>query len=127
MTPDWLNDVVRAFGRQMGLPSFELNDRGAAALRFENGLSVRLEYAHEALVLSAGLPVPAEAPVLKRLLLAVHPDAARGRPMRAGYLARAGEALFAVRVDEREASVTELEAVFRQVWSAAEQLRRSVS
>lgn len=127
MTPDWLNDVVRAFGRQMGLARFELNERGAAALRFENGVSLRIEYAGEALVMLAGLPLASDARTLKRLLLAVHPDAVHPRPMRAGYLARAGEAFFAVRVGEREASVSELEAVFRQLWSAIEQLRRAVS
>ena len=47
--------------------------------------------------------------------------------MRAGYFARAGEAFLSVRIGEREASVSELEAAFRQVWSAAEQLRRAVS
>ena len=127
MTPEWLNDVVRAFGRQMGLPRFELNDRGAAALRFENGVSLRIEYANEALAVTAGVPFEPDARALKRLLLAVHPDAVRGRAMRAGWFARTGEAFLSCRIGERDASVTELEAVFRQVWSAAEQLRRAVS
>ena len=35
MTPDWLNNTVRAFGRQLGLKEFAMNERGAAGVRFE--------------------------------------------------------------------------------------------
>lgn len=126
MTPAWLNEIVRSFGRQMNLDGFLLNDRGAAGVRFENGLSFRLEYAQESLLMLAGVAVPPEAGVLKRVLTAVNPDARHQPMVRAGYLKRAGEAVFVVRLSEREVTVTTLEAVFRQLWQLADQLRRSV-
>ena len=36
--PNWIEAVVRDFGRGAGLADFALNARGAAAVRFENGL-----------------------------------------------------------------------------------------
>ena len=45
MTPAWLNDIVREFASGMGLKDFALNADGAAALRFENGVALRFEYA----------------------------------------------------------------------------------
>ena len=35
--PNWIEGVVRDFGRGAGIDDFALNDRGAAAFRFENG------------------------------------------------------------------------------------------
>lgn len=127
MTPDWLNDAVRAFGRQMGLQSFALNDRGAAGVRFENGLSLRLEYAQESLVMTMGVPTEPSDAALKRLLVAAHPSAQRGMRIRAAYLSRAGEAIYAIRLPERDVNVTALEAAFRELWRVVDALRRSVS
>lgn len=126
MTPDWLNETVRAFGRQMNIPNFELNARGAAGMRFENGIGFRLEYANEALMLMTAVEVPADAALFTRVLALVHPDARLQPAVRAGYLARTGEAIFVVRVGEREVSVTALEAVFRMLWRLAEQIGRAV-
>ena len=126
MTPTWLNEIVVGFGRQLGLERFELNDHGVAGLRVENGLSVRLEYAQESLLMMVGVAVPPSAATMTRLLALVHPDARRQPPMRACYLARTGEAVYAVRVPEREVTVTQLEAVFRSLWTVAEQFRRAV-
>ena len=126
MTPDWLNETVQAFGRQMGLKRFALNDRGAAGVRFENGFAFRLEYAHEALIVSMAMEAPSEAATLRRILTQSHPDAVRGGlPVRAAFLARTGEALFAQRLAEREVTVTALEAVFRRLWALADAVRRA--
>ncbi len=127
MTPDWLNDAVRAFGRQMGLSAFALNDRGAAGVRFENGLSFRLEYAQESLMVFMGVPTDPSDAVLKRLFVAVHPSAQRSARIRAAYLSRAGEAVYAIRLPERDVNVTSLETAFRELWRAADALRRTVS
>ena len=129
MTPDWLNDIVQAFGRQMGLREFRLRENGAAGVTFENGRSLRLEYANEALMLSMGLPVEPSGAAMKSLLTAVHPAAqqASAARVRAGYLKRTGEALLVVRLLERDVTVTVLEAAFRQLWSAADRLRRMAS
>ena len=127
MTPDWLNDNVQAFGRQMGLSAFRLAENGAAGVRFENGIALRFEYADAALMVSVGVPVEADEQTLKRLLTSAHPSAARQLRLRAAYLAKAGEALLAVRLAEREVTVTALEAVFRMLWSAADRLRRAAA
>lgn len=128
MTPDWLNDIVQAFGRQMGLREFRLHDNGAAGATFENGLSLRFEYANEMLMMSMGVQATPTDAVMKHLLLAAHPAAQQGAVrIRAGYLKRTGEALLTMRLQEREVTVTALETAFRQLWSAADRLRRTVS
>lgn len=124
MTPDWLNDTVQAFGRQMGLSSFRLAENGAGGVRFENDLTLRFEYADAALIVFAGVPVSADEATIKRLLMAAHPSSVRPIRLRTAYLAKAGEAIFAARLAEREVSVTALESVFRMLWSAADHLRR---
>ncbi len=124
MTPSWVNDTVRAFGRQMGLENFVLNDRGAAAVRFENGVSLKFEYAGEALVVSAGLSIPGGEAPLKALLAAAHPAARHQVKIRAAYLARSGEAVFASCIQERDVGVSTIEMVFRELWEAARHLGR---
>ena len=126
MTPTWLNETVQAFGRQMHLQRFALNDRGAAGIRFENGLSLRLEYAHEALIVLVGFAAAAEPQTLRRVLTGAHYAVRGDRPVRAAYLARTGEAVFTLRLAEREVSVTALEAAFRQLWATADNARRAV-
>lgn len=128
MTPDWLNDIVQAFGRQMGLQEFRLRDNGAAGVTFENGLSLRFEYANEMLMMSMGVSATPTDAMMKNLLLAAHPAAQQGPVrIRAGYLKRTGEALLTLRLQEREVTVTALETAFRQLWSAADRLRRTAS
>lgn len=128
MTPDWLNDIVQAFGRQMGLQEFRLRDNGAAGVTFENGLSLRFEYANEMLMMSMGVQTTPTDAMMKNLLLAAHPAAQQGSVrIRAGYLKRTGEALLTLRLQEREVTVTVLETAFRQLWSAADRLRRTAS
>lgn len=127
MTPAWLNDNVQAFGRQMGLSGFRLAENGAAGVRFENGLSLRFEYADGALMVSMGVSAEPDEETLKRLLTSAHPSASRPLRVRTAYLAKSGEALFVVRLAEREVTVTALEAVFRMLWSAADRLRRAAA
>ena len=129
MTPDWLNDIVQAFGRQMGLREFRLQANGAAGVTFENGLSLRLEYADEALMMSMGLPIESSDAAMKRLLTAVHPGALHpaAARVRAGYLKRTGEALLVIRLLERDVTVTALESAFRQLWAVADRTRRAAS
>ena len=128
MTPDWLNDIVQAFGRQMGLQEFRLRDNGAAGVTFENGLSLRFEYANEMLMMSMGVSATPTDAMMKNLLLAAHPAAQQGPVrIRAGDLKRTGEALLTLRLQEREVTVTALETAFRQLWSAVDRLRRTAS
>lgn len=128
MTPTWFNDVVTAFGRQMALTRFALNERGVAGVRFENGLTLRFEYADEALLVSMGVAAGDDPATLRHLLEAVHPAAQRGgMRLRAAYLAKRGEAVYAVRLAERGVTVAALGEVFQALWQAADRLRRSVS
>ena len=127
MTPDWLNDSVQAFGRQMGLREFRLRENGAAGATFENGRALRLEYADGALALSVGVPAEAADESMRRLLTLAHPSAQQGPRLRACRLKRTGEALLVLRLPEREVTVTALEAAFRLLWSAADRLGRAAS
>lgn len=125
MTPSWLNDNVQAFGRQMGLSEFCLAENGAAGVRFENGVTLRFEYADAALMVSVGVPASPDEATMKLLLQMSHPAYAQQQRLRAAYLAKSGEAILALRMFEREVTVTALEAVFRTLWSAADRLRRA--
>lgn len=125
--PVWLNEAVRAFGRQMGLSSFALNERGAAGVRFENGVSLRLEYVGGALVMYAGVALAPRADLLRRLLTGAHPSATAGLQVRAAYMERSGEGFYAVRLDERRVDVSALEAAFRVVWQLATGLGRAAA
>ena len=129
MTPEWLNDTVRAFGRQLGLGSFALNERGSAGVRFENGISLMLEHAAESLFVSVRVPVEPSGENLKALLSDAHPSARTGLPgqVRAAYSAKSGEAMYVVRLGERETSVPALEGAFRVLWALASRLGRAAA
>ena len=129
MTPEWLNDSVRAFGRQLGLGSLTLNERGSAGVRFENGVALMFEYAADSLFVSVRVKAEPTEENLKVLLGESHPSARTGlrQAVRAAYLEKAGEAMYVVRMGAREASVPALEGVFRALWTLAARFGRSVS
>lgn len=119
MTPQWLNDTVRAFGRQMGLKSLLLSERDAAGVRFENGFELRLEYASGALAILVTIPVSDDPELVKSVLQAAHPDARRAVKVRSGIFGKSGRAFFHTRLPERDVSVDVLERVFRELWAVA--------
>ena len=119
MTPTWLNDTVRAFGRQMGLKSFALNERDAAGVRFENGAELRLEYAGDALAMMITVPAADDFETVRRVLMAAHPEARRGVKVRSGLFGKSGRAFFHARLAERDVSVDVHERDFRELWTAA--------
>ena len=123
--PVWLNDIVRDFGRQMALKDFALNERGAAGLRFENGVNFRLEYAFSSLMVSTGLEVAVNEGTMKKLLMTAHPSTRSPVKIRAFRLGN--EARFAVRLPEREVSVTSLQGAFTGLWRITEDYRRSIA
>ena len=94
--PTWIDSAVSAFGQSAGLGSLSLGERGVAALSFRIDAS------------SAG-----------RLLGYAHPQARLGFRLRAGYLARAGRAVFAVRLADRDVTLPSLNAVFALLWRVA--------
>ena len=120
MAPDWLNAIVRDFGRAAGADTLALNDRGAAALNFETGATLRFEYTGSDLVVAVTVPRHADPAGLRRVLAFAHPRAGGpGLRIRAGYLAASGRALLAVRIPERGVTLPALNAAFAALWRAA--------
>lgn len=118
--PVWMESLVKEFGKGAGLPDFAFSDLGVAALSFENGASLRFEYAEGELAVSMTVPSPIDSARAGALLSHAHPDARRGAfRIRTGYLASRGRALFAVRLAEREATLPLLNQVFAALWAAA--------
>ncbi len=119
MTPPvWMNAVIGDFGRAAGIGDLALNDRGAAALAFENGCTLRLEYAFEELVMAMTMP----AGDLKRLLSMSHPKARYGFKVRTGLLAKSGKAVLAIRLKERDATLPNVDAAFHVLWRLSSEM-----
>lgn len=118
--PNWIDAVVRDFGRGAGMDSFALNERGVAALRFEDGRTLRFEYVNDELAVSMSVPVRNDPATARRILATAHPSAARdGLRVRAGYLEKTGCAVFAVRFAARDVTRPALERAFGVLWRIA--------
>ena len=118
--PSWMEAIVQEFGKSAGLPKLALNDRGVAALSFENGAALSFEYAEGSLAVLMTVPSILDSAHAAALLSRAHPDAARGPfRIRTGYLASRGRALFAVSLAEREATLPLLNQAFAALWAAA--------
>ena len=113
--PVWMNAVIGDFGRAAGLDGLALNDRGAAALKFENGASLRLEYVGEELVVAMTVP----SADVKRLLSLSHPRARYGFRVRTGIIPKTHEAVMAVRFAERDVTLPRISAAFELLWRLA--------
>ena len=100
--PVWMNAVIGDFGRAAGLGGLALNHRGAVALRFENGASLRLEY-------TGG----------ERLLSLAHPRARYGFRVRTGIVPKTREAVVAVRIAERDVTLPRVNGAFEVLWRLA--------
>ncbi len=119
MAPEWLNAVVRDFGRAAGVDTFALNDRGAAAVSFENGSGLRFEYTGTELVVAVTVPRPVNPVSLRRALSFAHPMSGTGLRIRVGYLSRSGCVVLAVRIAERNVTLPTVNAAFATLWRAA--------
>ena len=116
MVPAWLDTMVKEFGRSAGVQNFALGERGAAALSFETGAELRLEYAGEELVMAVTVP----GGDLRRLLALSHPRARHGGfRMRTGVIARSGRRVMAVRIPERDVTLPAINSAFTALWRAA--------
>ena len=119
MVPAWLDTMVKEFGRSAGVQNFALGERGAAALSFETGAELRLEYAGEELVMAVTVP----GGDLRRLLALSHPRARHGGfRMRTGVIARSGRRVMAVRIPERDVTLPAINLAFTALWRAAGEL-----
>lgn len=117
--PAWIDSAVDAFGQSAGLGSLSLGDRGVAALSFQNGLVLRFEHAADALYVAMTVPARLDASAARRLLGYAHPAMRLAFRLRAGYLARAGRAVFAVRLADRDVTLPSINAAFSLLWRVA--------
>ena len=124
MTPAWLNGIVREFASGMGLRDFALNDDGAAALRFENGVGLRFEYAMDFLSLSMSVESPQDAASVKLLLSASDPLRRGTFTIRTGIAGNPSRAVFTVRLESAEVTLGNLDAAMAELWRATENFRR---
>ena len=122
--PEWITSALDEFGRAAGLRGLSLGASGAASLAFANGTRLAFEYAYETLTILVTTPMRADDEEgLKRLLAFAHPDTRHPFKLRAGHLARRGEAVLAARLAEREVSRVALEEVFQDLWGCVERLK----
>lgn len=119
MAPDWIASALDEFGRGLGLKTLALNDVDAVSLRFENGWCLRFEYSEESLNAMITMEVEQDEVMAKRILMAANPETERPYPLRAGCLADSREAIFAIRLPEREVTLVALETAFQELWSVA--------
>lgn len=117
--PTWIEGAVRDFGRGAGLADFSLGERGVAAVRFENGRTLRFEFTGEELVVAVTAATVCDESAARRILSCAHPDARFGARIRAGYLAKSGCAVFAARLAAGDVTLPVLNTVFDALWRAA--------
>ena len=119
--PGWIASLVGDFGKAAGLSSLSLNGRGTAASAFENGFGLRFEYIEGELVMAVTVPAYLDAGRTKALLAYAHTEARLGFRVRAGFLARRGTAVFAVRLQERDVTLPMVNQAFAVLWRIAQE------
>ena len=119
MTPGWIMDAIRRFGERMGLEGFALNARGAASATFENGYVLALEHAFEMLTVSVRVPATADPATRKRLLMSAHWARRTPLPVRAAWLEKSSQAVFAAHLASRQVTDTALDRAFAVLWEVA--------
>ena len=117
--PKWIESVVSEFGRAAGLRNLALNERGAAAVSFEDGSVLRLEYAFDSLAVVVTVPSRLDPSTARRLLTCAHPAAHHQFKLRAGWLQKTSSAVFATRLADREVTLPSLNAAFAELWRVA--------
>lgn len=117
--PAWMGAVIRDFGHAAGADGLALNERGAAALAFETGASLRLEYTGTELVMAVTVPWRGGADTLKRLLAFSHPRARYGFRVRTGIIAKSNKLIVAVRLAERDVTLPQVNSAFAVLWRLA--------
>ena len=116
MAPRWITSSLDEFGRGLGLRTLALDAQGTATLRFENGWRLRFEYAEPFLTVMITMEMEQDETQMARVLTAANPEVERPYALRAGYFVSTHEAVFAVRLEEREVTLVVLEAAFQELW-----------
>lgn len=131
MTAAWVKDEIASFGLLLELSSFALDDRGLAAVRFENGVTLRLELSDTDLWVQTLFALPADDGAVGRLLAEAQPERNRVRQgaespcVRAAYLDRSGEALLAAKLPRDRIEAAAIDTVFRDLFERAVRLGRA--
>jgi type III secretion system chaperone SycN len=108
----------------MGLKDFVLNADGAAALRFENGVALRFEYAMDFFSLSMSVESPQDVAAVKLLLSASDPLRRGAFAVRTGTAGNPPRAVFTVRLEPAEVTLGNLDAAMAELWRATENFSR---
>ena len=119
VAPEWIESSLDEFGRGLGLRTLALDAQGAVSLRFENGWRLRFEYGEPFLTVMITMEMEQDETQMTRILAVANPEMERPYVLRAGYLVHTREAVFAVRLAEREVSLVSLEAAFQELWAVA--------
>ena len=120
MTPAHVISSIKEFGHSAGIGDFSLNAQDSAAIKFESGASLRFEYCFDALTVAMTVPCAPDSATMRRLLEYAHPSPRGGvRPLRAGYLAKSGCAVFAYRISEEAVTPPAINAAFAELWRVA--------
>ena len=119
--PGWIASLIGEFGKGAGLPDLSLNERDSAAISVENGLGLRFEYADGVLTVAVTIPAYLDPERTKAFLAYAHPKARFGFHIRAGYLARHGKAVLAIRLGERDVTLPVVNQAFAVLWRIAQE------
>lgn len=119
MIPAWIASAVQEFGRHAGLDDFALDDRGVAAVRFENGNTLRFECDGDRFAVLATVPARDDPATVRDILSYAHPDARTRFPVRCARRAKTGRAVFAILLPARAVTTESLAAAFAELWRIA--------
>lgn len=116
MVADWLAAIILDFGHRLGLSNFALNERESASVTFENGIGFNMEHNGENLYIFTTCPMTGNEASYKFLLQSSHPDNQYQFPVRAAYQEKAGNAMFLIKINDRDASQPLLEGILNCLW-----------
>ncbi len=126
MVPAWLQQLIRDFGARMGLAQFELNDRGVAGFKAENGFRFQLEHHDDHLFMSMAFPMVESTENLEALLEMVHPQQRLPYAVHSAYKSGSG-GVFLLSTPARELSLPELMLRFECLWKLAGMASRKLA
>ena len=114
--PQWLDDTVRSFGRQLKFERLSLGESGVAGVAFADGAELKLEYLRERLAVMVTRPVVKTAEAAAATLAAAHPAARRAFAVRSGFFPGSDKAFFVTRLRERDVTADLLAKAFQELW-----------
>ena len=123
--PRWIESAVGDFAKSAGLGGIFFNGP-AAVFRFDNGITLRIEYSAKVLVVALDVLSPETSQAAQCILAAADPFRGPGFSLRSGMLANPSRAVLAAVLSPSDISSGEIDMVFRILWSIMENLRRRI-